>query len=196
MRATTASPYGTRSRNRTSGSRPNYAEDRDVETDYELNGVVEPSEKKTTSSHTQTSERAFTGVSTRRASAALDHGTTTKNTPTATSGSTKEPIPGTLTFSVNPRAGSPPLKKRKVAAAEKASTGHPANAVSGTQASTRKASTALAPTVTAKSSNMLTFDHCQKYLKHGKLKADDGTTLRVNGTSDFIHLITQWMCLA
>lgn len=195
----TASPYGTRSRNRTGGTRPNYAEDRDVETDYELNGVVEhtvqkpksqPNEKKA-SNNTQASERAFTGVSTRRASAALEHGATAKSTSTVTSASAKEPIPGTLTFSANPRAGSPPPKKRKVAGGEKTSTSHSANAVSGGQTSTRKASAAVGTAITAKSSNMLTFENSQKYLKHGKLKADDGTTLRVNGTSVCIHSSTQ-----
>ena len=199
---TTASPYGTRSRKRTGGTRPNYAEDRDVETDGELNGIIEhsapkvknqPNEKK--AGTTQTSDRVFTGVSTRRASAAHDHSTTTKNVSTVTSGSTKEPIPGTSTFSANPRAGSPPPKKRKVTGGEKHPTGHSTNAVSGGQTSTRKASAALAPAVTVKSSNMLTFESCQKYLKHGKLKADDGTTLRVNGTSAFIiQALHQYAC--
>jgi hypothetical protein len=46
---------------------------------------------------------------------------------------------------------------------------------------TRKASTAAASAGGARESNMLTFENCQGYLKNGKLKADDGTVLAVNG---------------
>lgn len=33
----------------------------------------------------------------------------------------------------------------------------------------------------------MTFDNCQGYLKSGKLKADDGTVLAVNGKSPYLH---------
>src|SRR5436190_7287769 len=86
-------PYGTRSRNRIGAPRPNYAEDHDVDTEFETTGPTSRghSAKKSSSSHVAASPPAendkMTGVSTRRT-----HATTNGSNATA---SGKDAIPGT-----------------------------------------------------------------------------------------------------
>ncbi len=170
-----AIPYGTRSRNRTGTARPNYAEDKELDTEFDF---------------TSTSKEA----SGRKPAKATDSGTTAANprknavpepdlTPTAPN-HYKDPIPGTSTFSANPTVPGGPHhpKKRKAATHEKGSH-HPSPAphISAANTSNRKSGLAEQPTSSLSDSNMLSFEGCGAHLKDDKLEADDGTVLQVNG---------------
>ena len=181
-------PYGTRSRKRNGVARPNYAEDRETDIDDEYTG---PSKHQGSMSTLNVVKPPVTegdkalGISTRRTPGTSSGGTTAMNG-TAASTSHKDQIPGMSTFSANPNItvpSQPASKKRKAPGSAPASTpqqvGSPAP--SGVSVVPRRASTAINTTAAARETNLLSFDKCQGYLKNGKLKADDGTTLGVNG---------------
>ncbi|KAI9834745.1 MAG: hypothetical protein M1819_002831 [Sarea resinae] len=191
-----ASPYGTRSRNRTGAQRPNYAEDKEVEMDYEYtapkisNGIVgnkaaasEASNGDVQAGHSGRSS----GVNTRRASAAANGATTSTSTSTTAA---KEQIPGTLTFSANPSASvAPPNSKKRKATGAGSSAGTQGagtNQTVGGQTSTRRSTNAVTTSSSYRETNIPSFDNCQRYLKNGKLKADDGTTFSVNDNAYLI----------
>lgn len=92
----------------------------------------------------------------------------------------KEPIPGTSQFHSNPS------KKRKVAggnpaASHAAATASPAPSASTTPTARPPAQPSLA--YSGREINMMSFTKCKAKLKNGKLAADDGTVLSVNGMS-------------
>ncbi|KAI9845812.1 MAG: putative PHD type zinc finger protein with BAH domain-containing protein [Sclerophora amabilis] len=198
--AGTASPYGTRSRNRTTGARPNYAEDKDIDLDFEYHRAGNTKSSATKSSRSgdcaahdaaagPAKERTPSGVSTRRAAAAS---AAVPTAPAASNGNPavlKDQIPGTSTFSAHPGPAStaPSSKKRKVAGAGNTSAAQSGAAVGG-HTTTRRGHTNTAAGGGSKLSNMLTFELSQGYLKAGKLKADDGTIL---GVDDHVYLICE-----
>jgi hypothetical protein len=176
-----AVPYGTRSRNRTGTSRPNYAEDKEIDTEFEV-----PSSKDAT---------------VRKAARVGDHGNAvdtarptnlarkipaleTEHTLTIQS-HYKEPIPGTSTFSANPAAtGSNHSKKRKATSQVstfQAQLQTPAQNLPTLQAVTRRTSMAAQVVAGSRDSNMLSFESCAGRLSGKRLVADDGTVLEVNG---------------
>ena len=187
MDSTGVSPYGTRSRNRTGNPRPYYGED--VHEDYEempvkrsqaASGPTVPS-----GLHSGDGEK-LSGISTRRSSTTAGSGSTL-NSKTAISAAQRDNLPGMSTFSVNPAtstAPQAPSRKRKAP-------GH-GPMVSNTSSIVNQATAASIPrkgaTTTASSApmanNLMTFENCQGYLKNGKLKADDGTILGVDGVLD------------
>ena len=173
------SPYGTRSRNRTGSSRPNYAEDREPDMDYELT-----SSKKNVMSADTTSTKMLDEKP-------HSHGgrrTTLNNTGPVGHKSTGNPapikdyIPGMSSFSVNPNldaGGSQPSKKRKTMGGntQKSSQGG-----QNCNPTSQRKSEAARPLVTIpRSSNVYSFDHSQAYLRDGRLHADDGTDFGLNG---------------
>jgi hypothetical protein len=179
-----AVPYGTRSRNRTGTSRPNYAEDKELDAEFEL-----ASSSKDTSG--RKAGRAIDNVT--------DAGRPTSNVrknPVSEIEHTltiqshyKEPIPGTSTFSANPAATGPPLhsKKRKATSQPtmfQPQLQNPAQNLAVPQAVTRRASMAAQVVAGFRDSNMLSFENCAGHLSGKRLVADDGTVLEVNG----IHL--------
>ncbi|KAI9813134.1 MAG: putative PHD type zinc finger protein with BAH domain-containing protein [Pycnora praestabilis] len=192
-----ASPYGTRSRNRNGAARPNYAEDQiDVELDYNAHAVGHSTlNKPPTSSGTSTSSVQLaengrsSGVSTRRASAAVANGNITIGSGSSASIAAKDQIPGTSSFSANPTGSvaAPPSKKRKVTGTSTVASSHnnTTNGPVGGQTVTRRASTMNGG---QRETNMMSFEICQGYLKNGKLKADDGTLL---GLNDHVYLICE-----
>ncbi|KAH0544478.1 hypothetical protein FGG08_001376 [Glutinoglossum americanum] len=179
-----ASPYGTRSRNRTTASRPNYAEDKESEMDYEYTSKTAP-----TIDPPSTDSGRPSGVSTRRASAVANGATAMAATNSSGSASSKDHIPGTSSFSANPSTNTGPSqsKKRKATGSVNAAPS-PNGPATSSHAMTRKASTVAASAGGARESNMFTFENCQGYLKNGKLKADDGTLLALN---DHVYLICE-----
>lgn len=189
------SPYGTRSRNRVGGTRPNYAEDRDTETENEptvttgrrvsLARSARHEGRKTSGG--QPEARAAAGVSTRQAASQVDAASNGTLSPKPSSVQAKDQIPGTSAFPahVTGAATAPPAKRRKLTAAEKKSPS-PATATTGAsmaQKGARRRRASVKSAAGIRESNMLSFEDSQGYLKHGKLKADDGTTLRLNGKS-------------
>jgi hypothetical protein len=179
---TAAVPYGTRSRNR-GAPRPNYAEDPDIEGDLESVTAASSKSKRVSSLNASNSNRTSTpgsetekgtGVSTRRTHAI------------GGSGVAKEPIPGTSTFSANPNHVTNGSKKRKQPGSNQ--TVHGTTTPNGTVSSKgfiAAASQVEGPPV----STMMSFHKYGPYLKDGKLKADDGTELALNGACSPVYLV-------
>lgn len=181
-----AAAYGTRSRNRSGNARPNYAEDKELDAEFEVSTTKEnPGQKATVTINQLDVCEPITHTSAARKSAAHE----VESLPTMHSNS-KEPIPGTSTFSTNlaPSSSSQTSKKRKAP-------GHPvttpvqpqphttANTLAMGQMADRRVSTAqVVPGF--RETNMLGFDACGGRLKKNKLVADDGTVLEVNGELD------------
>ena len=179
------SPYGTRSRNRAGNARINYAEDHEVDVEYEWSSTKKSQALGTSAAiglaQMGESERSI-GVSTRRSSNATSGTAAGK---AATANAPRDHIPGMSSFSLNAdssnAAAPPPSKKRKAPGGGHASSNAaPALGHSTTNGHSRRTTTA-GPSNTSRQTNMLSFENCQGYLKNGRLRADDGTTLSVNG---------------
>ena len=181
------SPYGTRSRNRTGNARPNYAEDRELDMDFEWSCA----KKSHAVGSSNVPSNALPGESEKPSTATTRRSSTTVPAVSITgnkaviAGPQSNNLPGMSSFSVNPEAGAappPPSRKRKA----------PGNAPMVSQTSSALSQTSVpsisrrtAHSTTAKglrTTNLMTFENCQGYLKNGKLKADDGTILAINGT--------------
>ena len=178
-----AVPYGTRSRNRTGISRPNYAEDKELDAEFEA-----PASSKDANGR-KAARVGDTGI-------ALDIVRSTnpaRKVPAPEAEHTlaiqshyKEPIPGTSTFSANPSAiGSSHHPKKRKATSQTTTfqpqPQFPASHLATPQAVTRKASLAAQVLTGFRDSNMLSFDTCAGHLSGNRLVADDGTILEVNG---------------
>lgn len=178
------SSYGTRSRNRPGRSRPNYAED--TEMDFEMapaamNGnLSDPPSRNSLapdSSHSST-------VSGKKGS-----GSAQANGPWGNSATLPKDSPAKLPISnPSPSVAPPPSRnppqpttKRRKNAASNATNGNHANAASAGQSGGKRANQATAVTNSARESNMMTFDNTGAFLRDGRLEADDGRTVSVNG---------------
>ena len=165
------SPYGTRSRNRTGSSRPNYAEDRELEMDYEWGSSKRATSATSNGLQAMDADKA-SGLNVRRTVTSANIAVVNKGAPGMT---VSKDLPGMSTFSVNTDAGAPQSKKRKVA-------GGATNSHHVTQNSNRKQNHALSTSASnVRESNMFSFEISRGYLKNGKLEADDGTTFSING---------------
>lgn len=182
------SPYGTRSRNKAGNARPNYAEDRemDVESDWAAakksqasGGAGSPGQALAGDSDKST------GVNTRRSSNTTPASAGNKAGPT---GNTKDGIPGMSSFSLNSEAHASPLpansKKRKAPGGGVAASTASHNSGPATSHGTSRRAATTVSSARYRETNMLTFEDSQGYLKDGKLQADDGTNLSINGESD------------
>jgi len=178
-------PYGTRSsRNRTGAARPNYAEDKELDVEFEAVSTKDNSGRKGKSTSEQSnghSSKDATG--TRKSSESeIDQSFAVQTT-------TKEPIPGTSTFSAKPAtslAANPPSKKRKATSQANTSSSQlqvQSQGAYASQAMTRRASMANNQG-TIQDSNRLSFETCGARLSDNKLVADDGTMLEVNGMAE------------
>lgn len=192
------SPYGTRSRNRTGRTRPNYAEDKDFDAmdfDNYADKKEDADSKKPTrqvnNNPTTASEAPRTatpsarkplpnGDGARHAAAAKDHSQQPGHTGTpAPSSSTATPSSTT--------APTQPSRKRKAGAQNGVGNANPpqnntaqppSSSVSNLKKLSGGALTGYAET------NIMTFDKSYNQIKlNGTLVADDGTTLAVNGKS-------------
>lgn len=185
------SSYGTRSRGRPGRSRPNYAED--AEMDFEVpaasaNGNV--SDPPSRSSVAPDSSHASSVSGKKGSSSAQGNaswGNSTSNTKDTAANLT---VPGTSATAASAQSSAsqpqPPTKRRKNAAANAANGSHQsgpapsqAGAKRGGQANT------LVAANSARESNMMTFENTGAILQDGHLEADDGQTVSVNGKSCF-----------
>lgn len=179
--ATSASGYGTRSRNRPS-ARINYAED--IEMDFEIpatNGSHGSSSERTTRSPAGGTDTGNSPAPNAKKSAATTNGTSTSAT------ASRDPsIPGTLTFSANPNAnaGTTQGKKRKAGGAHATASAHAAPSTTSTAQPSKRRDTTVASNM-IRETNMMTFEKSGARLKRGKLEADDSTTLAVDGEPCF-----------
>lgn len=177
-----AAPYGTRSRNRAGVSRPNYAEDKEMDMEFEIQPPAKEDDPRKAArsldARSTVLETAPVGATGRKTIGTIpDPNSTAHLTP-------KDHIPGTSTFSANIPGVNPaqPSKKRKATtnSASSMPNGNHATGNMGTAATTGK--NTLPPNPQAyKESFMLTFDNCGARLQNGKLIADDGTILGING---------------
>lgn len=178
-----AVPYGTRSRNRTGTSRPNYAEDKELDAEFE----VPTSSKDANGRKLARVSDAGNAMDTSRSTNSARKNPLSEIEHTVTIPSHyKEPIPGTSTFSANPAATGPSHHSKKRKATSQPTTFQPQLQVSTQslatpQAVTRRASMAAQVVAGFRDSNMLSFESCAGRLSGKRLVADDGTALEVNG---------------
>lgn len=170
-----AAPYGTRSRNRTGASRPNYAEDKEIEIEYEPQPAkkdVNPKKRKGGSnSRSTTVEPVAIPITLKSTTASTADGNGTAHS------LRKEQIPAVTSKAV-PTSSPQPNKKRKVNNQQALSI------TNGTQAAPKKDNTPI-PLINQfeNGSSILMFDNTGARLQDGKLIADDGTILGKNGES-------------
>lgn len=178
-----AGPYSTRSRGRHGASRPNYAED--IEMDFELTSPA-PSAVKTATAAAAAKRHAASSLSSSPAATETEKGpaASTRKGHATTNGvhaspAAKDMIPGTSSFSANAAtngAVSAVSRKRKQP--------HGGASVNGSA----KRLNAAENQQNFRLSNMMTFENSgARLMKNGKLKADDGTTLEVNGEFSFSY---------
>lgn len=169
-----AAPYGTRSRGR-NAPRPNYAEDRDIEMDFEAapaksakrnSGVAPNSVPNGSKSDGEKPSPAQPRKS-------LSNGA-------GSNAASKESIPGTSSFSARPddANGTGSLRKRKHTASTPNSSSN-----AGGNAAKRHFTLAPGDSDGRYFTNMVSFTASPPVPKDGQLIADDGTTFAVNGQS-------------
>lgn len=188
-----ATPYGTRSRNRPGTSRINYAED--VEMDFEMapvstNGTTsEPPSRGSVATESGQSS----GVGGKKGS-----GGGQGNAPwgSAAPNPKDQPpnlnIPGTSSFAANPNDKPAQPPKRRKNAASHATNGVHASAAPPSQGGARRVNHAMTPANSTRESLMMTFEKTGAMLKNGRLEADDGRTVSINGMYYFFLSIARW----
>jgi hypothetical protein len=177
-------PYSTRSRGRNGAPRPNYAED--IEMDFELTSPAPKPASGPAAKRTQIAASSANGSPSRAADS--DKGpaaSTRKNQQAQPNAAAKDAIPGTSTFSAgvasNGSSSASATRKRK----------QPPNGATGANpngSAKRQLTNASGPKRDIRLSNMMSFGNSGARLKNGKLRADDGTTLEVNGELNFFFL--------
>ncbi len=202
IEVTPAQTYGTRSRNRGGSSRVNYAENEmDVEFETQVKEVKEDNPRKR---KTQGGGGGGLGVAESRGGTPVPAAMPVKKE-TNGNAQVKDTIPGTSSFSLNaPVAGAAeggggsahakseekPAKKRKVAKDKESKE----VVMNGAQAlvtlATPTESSTPVPRINQSSnreSAMLSFQNSGAMLQDGRLYADDGTVLGVNGRLRRFH---------
>jgi hypothetical protein len=177
-----AAPYGTRSRNRPGRSRPNYAED--TEMDFEMaaasaNGITsdQPSRDPVAADNAQPS-----GVSVKKGSGPAQGNASWGNSgPNSIDISANPNISGPSVTAANPPSTTPvttTTKRRKNVAA---TNGTAQNAAPPSQAGAKRGNQITVAANSARETNMLTFENTGAMLKNGHMEADDGQTVSING---------------
>ncbi|TVY48953.1 Lid2 complex component [Lachnellula occidentalis] len=182
-----AAPYGTRSRNRTGTSRPNYAEDKELDMEFEAPPTAKDNlARKARATDLNASDVGKPANSSRKGAAPEG------DQPATLQIHNKDPIPGTSTFSANPATAAVPTQSKKRKAAAQSTTNQteqgPSQTTLPVQTVTRRASMAAQVAAGFRETNMLTFENCDGRLKEKKLVADDGTLLEVN---DHVYLVCE-----
>ncbi|EJT78592.1 hypothetical protein GGTG_03691 [Gaeumannomyces tritici R3-111a-1] len=213
----TASPYGTRSRNRNGSSRPNYAEDKDIDMEiFELYpGRADDDAKKPPRpvASTTPSNNGMPATSTAATAPAASAAAAVNDAPPrAPGGSSRKPLPSDSKHSQNgakdqssnshltasAAAAAAPAQsssKKRKAASQASQSSHAVAADSPSTAVVikRSGNASNAPSSAAASqgyatTNLLTFEACGNTPKDGKMIADDGTELAVN---DHVYLVCE-----
>lgn len=175
------SPYGTRSRNRNGNARPNYAEDRENEMEYEWTSSKKAAGPTIPANTVPPSEGDKVPTTHSRKSV---NGSATKATvaPAPVAAPLKEHIPGTSTFSAHSEANSHLQSKKRKAPGSSAVAGTTSKQLAPTT-STRKSAHTASTVSAARETNMMSFETSKAYLSNGCLVADDKTRFKVNGRS-------------
>lgn len=182
-----AAPYGTRSRNRTSNARPNYAEDKDIDMDnYDFyrgkdgHGGSKKSARQAQDAATNADALPRHGGGSRKSgtddgrTAGLPQNGSRDHVTSKSGGGDGAGGVGGATGASQPAqsaslsGASQPSRKRKAAAV--VATRRTSNAMQGTGPPLRE-------------TNLMTFEKCNYCPEQGRMKADDGTVLEANGKS-------------
>lgn len=187
-----ASPYGTRSRNRSGNPRPNYAEDKDIEMDnYDFyQGKKDGSPRRAGNRPPPPpppAKDAVNGDAT-RGNAVPRKTSADEPKTTQSQNGTKDQIsstPTTTSTNVQTSSAVQPSRKRKATAQSAASTGQ----VTSVNTSVKKNGNSGVPPagISWPDTNMLTFENCNSRPDNRRMVADDGTVLEPNGDSPKIH---------
>lgn len=186
------SSYGTRSRNRPGRSRPNYAED--TEMDFEMgaaptNGTMsDPPSRDSVAPDSGHSS----GVSAKKGSGPAQSNASWGNSGTNSKDIAANPnIPGASTAVSSATTPSTTgqttttttttTKKGRKSAGANATNGSHATAPPSQTATGKRGNHAMVPATSARETNMMTFENTGALLKNGHLEADDGQIVNVNG---------------
>ncbi|KAG9772798.1 hypothetical protein KCU88_g6051, partial [Aureobasidium melanogenum] len=163
-----AGPYGTRSRNLTGASRPNYAEDKELDLDLEPPPKVSRSSKRVSAANSE-HQSTSSGFATVNHSNAAHH---IENAPTA-----RPSTPAQASTSTSSKKRKQPGSHHTVGA----------NSSAGTNSRLKQLTTV--PFKGYVETNMMSFSKCGRKLNDKKqLVADDGTTVGVN---DHVYLVCE-----
>ncbi|KAI5465911.1 hypothetical protein BGZ63DRAFT_117826 [Mariannaea sp. PMI_226] len=191
----TSAPYGTRSRNRNGSSRPNYAEDKDIDADvYDYYHDKKESDSKKSSRQASAAANgdAPRGANSRRP------GTDDTREGLPQNGTRNGHAAGSNAASTTTQASTPVATSRKRKAA--AQSGGASGQVTPATGSSKKGAAAAAAAVAAASAastpqgiswpdtNMLTFENCKARPENRRMVADDGTVLEPN---DHVYLVCE-----
>lgn len=172
-------PYGTRSRNRTGNTRPNYAESEDVDLDFAPLPAKPASTKNATTSDSKRNQQAVSDSKKIQVDPSIARVNGADQDERSPSSSGKEPIPGTSTFST-----AAPKKRKAAGAANNAIAASVAGTTSNSataQSTVKRPASSIPLANTSRETNMMTFEKSKGILRKGGLVADDGTVLHVNG---------------
>ena len=178
------SSYGTRSRNRPGRSRPNYAED--TEMDFEMapasmNGNL--SDPPSRNSLAPDSSHSSTVSGKKGSGSAQANGSWGNSATLPKDNPANLPISNPSPSVAPPPSSNPPqpTTKRRKNAASNPTNGNHANAAQPNHSGGKRGNHAMAVTNSARESSMMTFENSGAFLKDGRLEADDGRTVSVNG---------------
>lgn len=179
--SSSAAPYGTRSRNRV--SRPNYAEDREVEMDFEARVSIDQDGVQKIAHFPPWESSTDTPL----IPVPIGLSSATNASKAATP---KDYIPGTSTFSSNATltATAPSYKKRKANTQSGPMQDGNSSTTNGTNSTIMRNNQASLNSPATKESFMLSFENCGSLLRNGKLVSDDGTILETN---DHVYLVCE-----
>jgi len=181
------SSYGTRSRGRPGRSRPNYAED--TEMDFEMGAAAtNGNASDPPSRNSMAPENGHSAsVGGKKGSASAQGNASWGNSGTNTKETAPNPhISGTSATAASTQSSTPqpqPATKRRKNAAANGANGSHASAAAPSQAGAKRGShaSAMVAANSARETNMMTFENTGAFLKDGHLEADDGQILSVNG---------------
>ncbi|RII07140.1 hypothetical protein CUC08_Gglean008108 [Alternaria sp. MG1] len=188
------SSYGTRSRGRPGRSRPNYAED--TEMDFEVGAVAANGNVSDPPSRNSVAPENghVPSVSGKKGSASAQGNASWGNSGSNTKENAPNPnISGTSTTAATTQSSTPqpqPATKRRKNAAANGANGSHASAAAPSQAGAKRGShaSAMVAANSARESNMMTFENTGAFLVDGHLEADDGQIVSVN---DQVYLVCE-----
>ncbi|KZF25948.1 hypothetical protein L228DRAFT_271943 [Xylona heveae TC161] len=203
-----AAPYGTRSRNRVGTARPNYAEDNEGDLDFEYSTSAAPPSSSARKSNANKESTAATTPQTTGSEGVRSRGPSSRRAPVAPdaqSNAAARPIPSAAPKEPAPKEhamGNPgattvpashnqaPSRKRKAGGATSTGQSTAASTPTSAHTSTRRGGAVTTSTTqpALRETAMPSFELSQKYVKHGKLKADDGT---LYGPNDHVYLVCE-----
>jgi hypothetical protein len=180
-----AAPYGTRSRNRPGRSRPNYAED--TEMDFEMTAASANGNLSDPPSRNSVAAEGGppSGVGGKKGSGPAQGNASwgnsapnSKDNPANPNISGAPAVAAPAPAANQPSPAQPPVKRRKNAAT---TNGNHASASAPSQAGAKRGNHVMGAANSARESNMLTFENTGALLKDGRMEADDGQTVSING---------------